>query len=50
MLPVAALDRAIAFYTGLLGMKVKERHASETRTEIILQCGVALPTAAERFN
>jgi lactoylglutathione lyase len=31
MLPVADLDRSIAFYTGLLGMKLKERHASETR-------------------
>ena len=31
MLPVADLDRSIAFYTRLLGMKVKERHASEAR-------------------
>ena len=31
MLPVADLDRSVAFYTGLLGMKLKERHASETR-------------------
>jgi lactoylglutathione lyase len=31
MLPVADLDRSIDFYTRLLGMKVKERHASETR-------------------
>jgi lactoylglutathione lyase len=31
MLPVADLDRSIAFYTHLLGMKVKERHASEAR-------------------
>jgi lactoylglutathione lyase len=30
-LPVADLDRSIAFYTRLLGMKVKERHASEAR-------------------
>ena len=31
MLPVGDLDRSIAFYTRLLGMKVKERHASEAR-------------------
>ena len=31
MLPVADLDRSISFYTRLLGMKVKERHASEAR-------------------
>ena len=31
MLPVADLDRSLAFYTRLLGMKVKERHASEAR-------------------
>jgi lactoylglutathione lyase len=31
MLPVADLDRSIAFYTHLLGMKVQERHSSETR-------------------
>jgi lactoylglutathione lyase len=31
MLPVANLDRSIAFYTRLLGMKLKERHASEAR-------------------
>ena len=31
MLPVADLSRSIAFYTRLLGMKVKERHASEAR-------------------
>jgi lactoylglutathione lyase len=31
MLPVADLDRSIAFYTGLLGMKLKERHASDAR-------------------
>ena len=31
MLPVADLDRSVAFYTRLLGMKVKERHASESR-------------------
>jgi lactoylglutathione lyase len=31
MLPVADLDRSIVFYTRLLGMKVKERHASEAR-------------------
>ena len=31
MLPVANLDRSIAFYTGLLGMKLKERHASDAR-------------------
>ncbi|MGH7873060.1 MAG: VOC family protein [Candidatus Binatia bacterium] len=31
MLPVAGLDRSAAFYTCLLGMKVKERHASEAR-------------------
>lgn len=31
MLPVADLDRSIGFYTGLLGMKLKERHASEAR-------------------
>ena len=31
MLPVADLDLSIAFYTRLLGMKVKERHASEAR-------------------
>jgi lactoylglutathione lyase len=35
MLPVADLDRSIAFYTRLLGMKLKERHASEARkTEV----------------
>lgn len=28
MLPVADLDRSIAFYTRLLGMKVKKRHAA----------------------
>ena len=31
MLPVADLDRSVAFYTRLLGMKVKERHVSEAR-------------------
>jgi lactoylglutathione lyase len=31
MLPVADLDRSIAFYTRLLGMKLDERHASEAR-------------------
>jgi lactoylglutathione lyase len=31
MLPVADLDRSIAFYTRLLGMKVKERHTSDAR-------------------
>ena len=31
MLPVADLDRSIGFYTRLLGMKLKERHASEAR-------------------
>ena len=31
MLPVADLDRSVAFYTRLLGMKVKERHASKAR-------------------
>jgi len=31
MLPVADLDRSIAFYTRLLGMKLKERHASQAR-------------------
>jgi lactoylglutathione lyase len=31
MLPVADLDRSINFYTRLLGMKLKERHASEAR-------------------
>jgi len=31
MLPVADLDRSIAFYTRLLGMKVRDRHASEAR-------------------
>jgi lactoylglutathione lyase len=31
MLPVADLSRSIAFYTRLLGMKLKERHASEAR-------------------
>jgi lactoylglutathione lyase len=31
MLPVADLDRSVAFYTKLLGMNVKERHASEAR-------------------
>ena len=31
MLPMADLDRSIAFYTRLLGMKVNERHASEAR-------------------
>lgn len=31
MLPVADLDRSIAFYTRLLGMKVKDRHTSEAR-------------------
>jgi len=31
MLPVADLDRSISFYTRLLGMKLKERHASEAR-------------------
>ena len=31
MLPVADLDRSIAFYTGPLGMKLKERHSSEAR-------------------
>lgn len=31
MLPVADLSRSITFYTRLLGMKVKERHASEAR-------------------
>jgi lactoylglutathione lyase len=31
MLPVADLDRSVAFYTRLLGMKLKDRHASEAR-------------------
>jgi len=31
MLPVADLDKSIGFYTRLLGMKLKERHASEAR-------------------
>jgi lactoylglutathione lyase len=31
MLPVADLDRSIAFYTRLLGMKLNERHTSEAR-------------------
>lgn len=31
MLPVADLNRSIAFYTRLLGMKLKERHSSEAR-------------------
>ena len=31
MLPVADLDRSVSFYTRLLGMQVKERHASEAR-------------------
>jgi lactoylglutathione lyase len=31
MLPVADLDRSVVFYTRLLGMKLKERHASEAR-------------------
>jgi lactoylglutathione lyase len=31
MLPVANLDRSVAFYTRLLGMRLKERHASEAR-------------------
>ena len=31
MLPVADLDRSVAFYTRLLGMRLKERHASEPR-------------------
>jgi lactoylglutathione lyase len=31
MLPVANLDRSVAFYTRLLGMKVQDRHASEAR-------------------
>ncbi len=31
MLPVADLNRSIAFYKRLLGMKVKERHASDAR-------------------
>ena len=31
MLPVADLNRSIAFYTRLLGMKLKERHASDVR-------------------
>ncbi len=31
MLPVADLGRSVAFYTRLLCMKLKERHASEAR-------------------
>ena len=31
MLPVADLDRSVSFYTRLLGMRLKERHASEAR-------------------
>jgi lactoylglutathione lyase len=31
MLPVADLDRSVAFYTRLLGMKLQDRHASEAR-------------------
>jgi lactoylglutathione lyase len=31
MLPVADLSRSVAFYTRLLGMKLKERHASDAR-------------------
>jgi lactoylglutathione lyase len=37
MLPVADLDRAVDFYTRLLGMTVKERHANAARkTEVAL--------------
>ena len=31
MLPVADLDRSVAFYTRLLGMTLKERHANQAR-------------------
>jgi len=31
MLPVADLDRSVAFYTRLLGMKVQDRHVGEAR-------------------
>jgi lactoylglutathione lyase len=31
MLPVADLDRSIGFYTGLLGMSLKSRHANPVR-------------------
>jgi lactoylglutathione lyase len=31
MLPVANLDRSVAFYTRLLGMKLNERHTSDAR-------------------
>jgi hypothetical protein len=32
---VADLDRSVVFYTRLLGMKVKERHASEARKWVL---------------
>jgi lactoylglutathione lyase len=48
MLPVADLDRSVAFYTRLLGMKVKERHASEARKVEVGLIGYG-DTASEPF-
>lgn len=46
MLPVADLDRSIAFYTRLLGMKLKERHASQTRKVEVALIGYGDEAAA----
>jgi lactoylglutathione lyase len=46
MLPVADLDRSIAFYTRLLGMKVNERHASEARKVEVALIGYGVEASA----
>jgi lactoylglutathione lyase len=45
MLPVADLDRSVDFYTRLMGMTVRDRHANSTRkTEVALLGYGADPT------
>ena len=46
MLPVADLDRSIDFYTRLLGMKVKERHANDARKTDVGLVGYGATAAA----
>ena len=48
MLPVASLDRSVDFYTRLLGMTLKQRHASEARKVEVGLVGYG-ETAVEPF-
>ena len=51
MLPVASLDRSIAFYTGLLGMAVMGRRLHEARRPRKLpMSGTAIAQASRRSN